>query len=121
MSGGGALGHGGKEAVRVREYVYACTCTLAAYTIQLYVERRFTRTCTPAAYTIQLYAGEQTYTYFRTLEAVPAWGYVDVLDGSGGKTQWRSSLHDFRLVTRYFIHAAVDVIDNFSWGLRGEL
>jgi hypothetical protein len=102
MSGGGALGHGGKEAVRVREYVYACTCTLAAYTIQLY-------------------AGEQTYTYFRTLEAVPAWGYVDVLDGSGGKTQWRSSLHDFRLVTRYFIHAAVDVIDNFSWGLRGEL
>ncbi len=32
-----------------------------------------------------------------------------------------SSLHDFRLVTRYFIYAAVDVMDNFSWGLRGEL
>jgi len=22
-------------------------------------------------------------------EAVPGWGYVDLLDGSGGKTHWR--------------------------------
>ena len=67
----------GTLAVRVREYVYACTCTLAAY--QLYVKRRFTYkiacscTGTPAAYTIQLRANvEQTYTYSRTLLTVYA-------------------------------------------------
>ncbi len=69
---------GTRQAARVREYVYAFTCTLAAYTkrctlkdVQPYKDV-YACTCTLAAFTKQLKVDRQTYTNSRTLKAATA-------------------------------------------------